>query len=241
MLTAPFVRAHFALRNDTLYRIRTDGTLKPVTTQLGGRLVTKVAGVTYDGPSLAWALVYGTVPMFPVVLLSRKPEDMHEENLVPIRSKRYRFRFKETHYGFSHKLNPGAYFRSPEECQDDWLGAVRRLLAPDVVWAVQQERKRDQIMTHEPYVREVKPARKAVDRPDKPKAAVRPPKPAEVPGKLHYWYKGQWVMVPHACHPADDWKLRCEGVLAGAMEFRFNEVTQMVEPVLPRVEASVEQ
>lgn len=239
MLTPAFVRAHFALRNDTLYRIRSDGTFSPLSTVLGGRLVTKVNGVTYDGPSLAWTLVYGSTPMFPVALLSRKPEDMHEENLVPIRSKRLRFRFKETSAGFCHRLNPGAYFKTVEACQDDWLAAARRHYAVDVLWAVQQERFRDQAITHQPYVRPIKPVRKGPER-SEPREA-RPPAPPAPTGTLRYWHKGQWVVVPHACHPADDWRKRCEGVLAGATSFRFNPETQMVEPVLAGIEAGVNQ
>jgi hypothetical protein len=230
MLNYAMVREHFVIKHDTLYRTRADGTVSPVTDLLSGKLVARLHGQILKGPEIAWALVYGSVPAFPVALLSLDPTDMREENLVPIRDTRIRFRTVESHRGFSHRLNAGLYFRTRDECFADWIVYARRYYAPDVIYALQHERLRDQHLPVPKYSRPIK----------KPTYAgraktERPPRPQPIAGRLWYWHAAQWVSVPPACHPADDYICRCEAVLKGATGFVFNQETQMVDPVYPTV------
>jgi hypothetical protein len=229
MLNTTLIKEHFVISNDMLYRLRADGTVTPVKTVAGGRLFAKVHGCLYKGPEIAWVLIYGTSPMFPISLLSLDPTDMREENLVPIRGRRLRFRAVESGRGFRH-AHSDLFFLTREACYADWVSYARRHYSPDILFAVQQERLRDRDRVPPVYIRPKKaPTHTGRTREDKP------PRPQPIEGRLWYWYANQWVSVPPACHCSDDYIKRCEWTLKGATSFQFNAVTEMVEPIYPTV------
>jgi hypothetical protein len=230
MLNVAMIKEYFVIKHDVLYYLRADGTARPLTDVLNGTLICKIGGKIFKGPEVAWALLHGTAPMFPVILLSPDPTDMSVENLAPVRGTRLRFRPIEVARGWRHCLNSSLYFATRESCHADWLVFARRHYAVDISWVLQQERARDRLMEHPGFTRPHKfPTHTGR------KAEAKPSCPQFIPGRMWYWYDDQWVSVPPACHPADDYKERCRHVLAGATSFQFNAVTEMVEPIYPIV------
>ncbi len=69
-------------------------------------------------------------------------------------------------------------------------------------------------MTREPA--KAKPV-KVGKKPPVPRTA----RPGAVPGRVWHWYKQAWLSVPEPIHLADDYRIRCEKVLRGAVRFEF--------------------
>lgn len=224
-LTPPACREHFVIKNGNLYKRLKDGTARRISTLKQGRLKTVLYGEDYFGVDLAWTLYYGTVPAFPVFVLDGDPFNLAQENLVAARIKRLRFRYKAVRGGFRHSLSKHVVFNSLDRCHADWIEQARRYYSADFanIRAWEDEYLQDQNPAD--YVRPVRPSTAA----GRVSAGERPTPPQFRAGFKHYWHADQWVVVPEACHPADDYMERCRKTLAGAVSFKFNEGTEMVE------------
>src|ERR1700741_3366631 len=153
MLNLDLLQAHFTLRHALLYRIRSDGTIKPVTYVSGGHLIARIGDTVYRAADVAWALIYGSVPIFPIILLSDDPTDLREENLVPVIRKRLRFRSVQTDIGWRHRFTPHLYSKEKKECLAAWCRHPRSSYAPDVVRAIKLERERAREIEQPGYTR----------------------------------------------------------------------------------------
>lgn len=218
------ISAHYLLVGPTLYKRLASGSRRPVRSVVHGRLVTTLQGELLYGSEIAWALINGMKPMFPVINVDEDPFNMSDDNLACCRIKRLRFRLRSAPDGYSHALNPSARFDSEGLCFADWVGFAKRWYAADLANVL-----RLTMYTHEvtPAVEYVRPKKAATYA--GAKKGVRPPAPQYVAGMKHYWFKGQWVQVPEACHCSDDWQVRCDKWLRGARTFAFNPETQVVD------------
>jgi hypothetical protein len=226
MINTALVTQNFRLLHTQLYRIKADGTLKLLTSVVQNRLVAHVDGQLYQGPDLAWVLLYGSAPMFQITQLNGDPFDFSVRNLVPIRIARRRFNCKACARGFHHILSPGVYFPSIEVARQDWAACVWREMELEVQHVLELERARDLGRPADAYHRPMRTPRLVIKKP------VRKP-PADVPGRLWYWHANQWVSVPPAICPADDYKVRCQAFLDGATHMKFDSTTQQCFPVFP--------
>ncbi len=225
MLEYSFVKEHFALLDGKLFKKLSTGVIRPINTVRAGRLVAVVSGKSYYGPELAWTLHYGSGPMFPVFCLDGDPLNLAQENVLPSRIRRLRFRFTENPSGFKHTLEKYYRFKSFVECKDDWLRHARKYYMADLANVLELQHLRDRQRTDLGYARPV--VKRRAPPPPKPVAATK--RPAYREGFRAYWHGGRWVEVPEACHVADDYRERCRRVLLGAVRFEFNHATQMVE------------
>lgn len=229
MLNVALVHEHFQLANGKLFRRLIDGTAKPVTLVKDGRLASRLGGVEYYGPAVAWALYYSSAPMFPVICVDGDPFNLSQENVVPVRRQRVRFRLRTGYRGFSHQLASNLWFRTEVACRDHWVGMARAHYMEDFELARQLEDERDRQMPAAPYSR-TRRAFKPLPARGLP-ASERPPKPPADAGRRWYWYAEQWVSVPEAVHASDDYIERCRHVLAGAKSFVYDPEKQMTVPV----------
>jgi hypothetical protein len=196
------VLKNFAVREGRLYRKRADLTLKPLQTVEHGRLVVVFQGRKVYGTDLAWACHYSCAPMFPVVTIDLDPLNVSIENLGSARVRRYKLFLRCSGGRWSHNLG-GSGFREEWEARRDWIARARSLYQEDL-----------------PYVLTLQ-ASTVIARPvdEKPvelmrvSTHTRRQKPAPVQGLSWYWFKGQWVAIPPAVHPSDDWQVRAAALL----------------------------
>ncbi len=126
--------------------------------------------------------------------------------------------------GFKHSMEDEIEFRTEEAAKLHWRKTVAGVCRADLSYVLEIERrervfrageaaKQLQEIINQPAIEVL-----AVVEPAKPQ---RPPKPERIFGKVWFWFKDQWVSVPPACHPSDDWQVRCQAVLDGATRFVF--------------------
>jgi hypothetical protein len=216
----------YALRHDRLYKIGQNGSLTPVLTLQNGTPVSVYGGVTLNGRDIAWSLLYGVTPTYPVTQLGRDPYDMSPANLMPVRRKRLRFRWSDGG-GFRHCLDKSVAFSTLEACHDDWLRHARAYYQPDLEFVLAQARAAQGPVAPVPEPK----VRKAYTRKKPLVKRVVPEPPAAVPGRQWCYVGDQWVSVPEPCHPSDDQIMRALAVQAGAVGMRFDKEQQRCLPV----------
>jgi hypothetical protein len=214
-----------------LYRILADGSMKEVTYLEGGRLLAVVGGEKLFAPDIAWCLHYGNWPKYPLVQLDGDPFNCSLDNLMPARVKRLRYRQKEVDGRFYHSLAPKLPFRTAAECRRNWTAHARDHYAKDLDYVLEVEARERELRAAAalpaaplPLVR----ARRAERAERAVPVGARPPRPMAVDGMEWHWWEGAWISVPVACHVADDYRVRIEKWLKGAVRFVFQPEYQEV-------------
>jgi hypothetical protein len=222
------VHKHFALEGSRLYRKLATGQGTQLKSRDGNYVVTLFKGHRMLGVDIAWCLIHGNWPMFPIAQISADPLDFSEGNLFPARHRRLRYvqRFKAGMY--FHPLSQFAYSK-PEMCRADWEERAKDIYRKDLAYVLRLEAtQREQ---REIYLRETR----AIRRPEvvRPAKEPRPSRPYAVHGMEWHWYGGEWISVPVACHVADDYRRRIQAWQAGARVFAFDPESRQVHAYLP--------
>ncbi len=206
------VLKHFAVEDGRLVRKLATGHARPVTMVERGRLVSMVGGVKFFGPDVAYACLYRVVPMFPIVQVDGNPFNMAENNLMPCRVKRLRFRRVPVPGGFRHPLCSST-FRTEGEVHRDWVRLARGRYMQDKAY-VRQLEDQTQGFTPEP------PKRAVVPRKVYAASKTARERPEAVEGRIWHWWVDGWLSLPVAVHESDDWMVRA-AVVAVSPEARF--------------------
>jgi hypothetical protein len=63
--------------------------------------------------------------------------------------------------------------------------------------------------------------------------AIRPAKlcPPPIEGHKWHYHEKEWLSVPIAVHPSDDYRVRCAAVKRGAVAFSFDSASQTTREV----------
>lgn len=217
---------HFAVEDDRLVRKLATGHCRPVRLIDRGRLASMLGGVRYFGPEIAYACIYCVVPMFPIVQVDGDPFNMAENNLMPVRLERFRFRLIATTGGFRHPLTR-SLFRTEAECHSDWVTLARQRYQRDKPCVRQME---DEAQGRKPVLPRIQPVvprrvsaavKRAVDRPE------------AVEGRSWHWWEGAWLSLPEAVHCSDDWMVRARVVAEHpSAVFIYDPIAQRTVPVV---------
>lgn len=222
----PTLARLYALRDGRLFKIGQNGALTPVLTLQNDTPVSIYGGVTLSGRDIAWSLLYGVSPAYPVAQLGSDPYDLSAENLAPVRRKRLRFRWSDGG-GFRHCLDKSVAFSTLEECHKDWVRHARAYYLPDLEFVLSQTRAADAGVAHKVEPR----PRKKYTRTKPLVKTETPVPPAAVAGRQWCYLDREWVSVPEPCHPSDDQIMRATAVKAGAVGMRFDADQQRCVPV----------
>lgn len=210
---------HFAVEDGRLVRKLATGHLRPVRLVDRGRLSSMLDGVRYYGPEVAYACIHRVVPLYPIVQVDGDAFNMSENNLMPARLGRLRYRSIETPGGFRHPLSRGT-FVNERLCHYDWVQLARRQYMRDFAYVRQLE---DEMQGRKPEVPET------VVVPRRVAAAIksRGDRPEAVAGRSWHWWGDSWLSLPEAVHCSDDWMVRAAVVSQhpGA-RFVYDEVAQ---------------
>ena len=193
-----------------------EGKLKGLITCNTGRVLVVVGGRKMYGPQIAWALLYGSWPMYPIIVADGDPHNLREENLLAIRTRRLRPRIVAAGTRIVHNLSQVG-FATPEEARDDWRRCAAEHYAKDMphVLTIEAEARR-----RAPPLGNIEvPAARVV----KVQANKPTTRPKKVEGRKWHWYEGEWLSVPEPCHVSDDYMLRCAAVKKGAKAFVYDE------------------
>lgn len=210
------------VENKGLYRRLASGAFKPLTTVNGKRLMVVHEGERIDGPELVWCITYGCWPKYPLVQLDGNPHNTSIDNIFPVRVKPLRYR--ATLKGGLH-YHPLAEigFKTEPECRANWARHAADHYRKDLPYVLAEQEREMKLRSETVTKEQIHAAmRKAAPRvrtvPPKPKPTSRP---APVPGRVWHWYESAWLSVPEPVHVADDHRVRCRKVLAGAVRFEF--------------------
>lgn len=197
------VMKHFAIEDNRLIRKLVSGS-RVVRLADRGRLAVTLDGVRYFGPELAWACIYRAVPMFPIVQVDGNPHNMAENNLMPCRIKRIRYLSVSVPGGYKHALSK-TVFRTEGENHADWCFLARQYYQRDKPYVREMEDtargRAPEVPKHVPVARKVWIV--PTDHHIKPEA---------VAGRSWHWWQSDWISLPEAVHPSDDWMARAEVV-----------------------------
>jgi hypothetical protein len=226
------VHKYFVLEGSKLYRKLTTGSATLLKSRDGKQVVTLFKTEKLLGTSIAWCLIYGNWPEFPIVQLSEDPFDFSQDNLYPARIKR--LRYCETVVGnlLKHPLSTRLHINS-RLCRKDWEDMARDFYLKDYAYVLRLETvQRELRAQHLAELAQYKPELVPAARPEHERP-VRPARPKAIPGREWHWYNDAWMHIPVACHVADDYRVRIKAVLAGAVAFLFNASTSRVDAILP--------
>lgn len=216
---------NFAVEDGRLVRKLATGHCRAVRLLDRGRLSSVLGGVRYFGPEVAYACIHRVVPLYPITQLDGDPFNMAENNLMPARLLRLRFRLIEVPGGFRHPLARGT-FTNARVCRLDWADLARR-----------------QYMRDFDYVRQLEDSSQLV----KPVVVKRPVvalrvsggaksvggRPEAVEGRSWHFWNDAWLSLPLPVHCSDDWMVRAAVVSAHpSARFVYDEVAQRTVHVL---------
>lgn len=220
---------NFAVHDGVLYRKYKNGAV-PVTLTYRGRLMSEIANTRYFGPDVAYACIYGVVPMFPIVQVDGNPHNVAEDNLMPVRLKRLRYRETAVPGGFRHPLTTLTH-TTQARCHADWVLRAKRYYQDDKMYVRQLEdqyKPARPAVFNEPEPTVLQPVRRKIVR-----TSTRPAKPSRVFGRVWHWYKDDWLSLPEPVHQSDDWMVRAAVVSEHPnARFVYDELKQMTVPVL---------
>jgi hypothetical protein len=226
-IPASQVPNYFTHSGTLVYKILADGTLGELSTLDGGVLSVRIKGQRVLAMDIAWALHFGNWPKFPLVQLSTDPFDCRVlENIFPARLKRLRYRQTIKDGKFCHPL-ARLGFTSAQHCRADWTAAARAIYMGDVDNVLTIEAKERELRAAAGLVDEVPMSRKRqrlTQRMQRVNLGPKPSKPRAPEGQEYHWFKGEWRLVPVACHVADDYVCRLRAWEQGAVRAAFNPV-----------------
>jgi hypothetical protein len=214
------VHKHFVLEGSRLYRKLASGAAVPIRSMDGNYAVTLFNNQRLRGVDIAWCLIHGNWPEFPIVQIGQDPLDFSVRNLFAARLRRYRYAEKQRGALFYHPLSKIGHATS-KACRAHWEMLVVEYYSKDSPYVAKVEAYNREM--REKYLRETAPLRQPDLRPE-----VKPSRPPAKPGREWHWYKNEWIDIPVAIHVADDHRLRIEATLAGCTEFRFDPDRQQV-------------
>jgi hypothetical protein len=223
------IHQHFVLEGSRLYRKLASGASARLRSMDGNQVVTLFKNERLLGTSIAWCLIYGNWPEFPIVQLSEDPHDFSQDNLFPARIKRVRY--YETPVGslYRHPLSTRLH-PSSRMCRKDWESMARDYYLKDFTYVQMVEANSREMRAR--YLAEVAQYKPELVPEVRTERAVRPSRPKAIPGREWHWHDGAWMHIPVACHVADDYKRRIAATLAGAIAFRFDPARQLVDAIL---------
>lgn len=199
------VLRNFVVMGGHLYRKRANGTLKPMLSIEHGKVVVVLQGRKMYGPEVAWACHYHCAPMYPVVTVDMDSLNLAKDNLGMVRVRRLQFRPTLSRHGWwFHSLQKDARFEGENEARRDWIARARRFYTAELDYL---------LALHRPHM-VIPPVEEKPVELLRVSQQVRRERPAPVPGLTWYWFKGQWVAIPPAVHPSDDWQVRAAALLA---------------------------
>lgn len=218
------VLKHFVVEHDRLYRRHRDGTVREITLIDRGRLAAMLDGVRVYGPDIAYACIYRVVPMFPIIQVDGDPHNMAENNLMPVRTKRLRYRAVLVAGGWRHPLDRMT-FRDEQTCHADWVRHARNFYHRDKPYVRQLE---DEAQGRKPVVeKRVVIVRRVYG------GKRREGRPEPVEGRSWHWWQDSWLSLPDPVHESDDWMVRATVVAASPEAvFVYDPVAQRTVSVI---------
>lgn len=216
------VDKHFVLEGSKLYRKLADGSVKQLKSLDGTKVVTLFNSHRLIGADIAWCLLYGNWPQFPLVLLGADPLDFTPTNIYPARTRRLRYMHSQKGALHYHSLSR-LPFVSEERCRADWEDTAREFYKKDLPYVLRLEEAERGLRAS--YVDDLREVQKVVPL---PVAAVRGKRPRQLAGYEWHWNAGEWIAVPEACHVSDDYMVRIRRQRAGAVRHEFQPLHQEV-------------
>lgn len=231
ILAPEAVPEYFALEGSRLYRKLASGAVSQLKSRDGNQIVTLFRGVRLLGMEIAWCLIHGNWPEFPIVQLGADPLDFSEGNLYPARIKRLRYVERVAGNLCYHSLSSYGH-STAERCRKNWEELARDFYVKDLAYVLRVEASNREL--RQAYLRE-QAALTYMPPEASPRTArpVRGSRPAAVPGMEWHWWEGVWISVPIACHVADDYRRRIIAWQAGARSFRFDPDSRRVKAYYP--------
>lgn len=223
------IHKHFVLEGSRLYRKLATGAVSQLKSLDGRMVVTMFKNQRLRGVDIAWCLIHGNWPKFPIAQLRDNPLDFSENNLYPARFRV--FRYIEKHVGnlYYHPLSTLGH-GTPERCRRNWEELAREEYVKDMPYVLRLEESERQLRLQ--YLRDM--AKVHIEVPgNSHRRLPKPARPAAKPGREWHWWDGQWVDVPVACHVADDYRLRIIATQAGATWFQYSPDLGRVLAYLP--------
>jgi hypothetical protein len=226
------IHKHFVLEGSRLYRKLATGAVTQLKSMDGNLVVTIFNKQRLRGVDIAWCLIYGNWPRYPIVQLRDDPLNFAPNNLFPARLRALRYVQKPRGNLFVHSLSSLSH-SSPERCRAHWEECAAEVYKKDLPYVLRVEEYERGLRAE--YLRSMAQVR--VPEPPKMdpkmKAAMKPSRPTAKPGREWHWWDNQWVDVPVACHVADDYRRRVVATLAGATWFQFDPEIQQVRAYMP--------
>jgi hypothetical protein len=224
------IHKYFVLEGSKLYRKLASGTAALLTSKDGYKIVTLFDGVKIHGTSIAWCLIHGNWPLYPITQLGADPADFSPANLYPTRLKRLRYAEGRRGNLYTHPLSTRAHISS-YACRKDWETLAKDFYLKDLGYVLKLEsHQREMRAAHLAELATLKPELVPVPKAEHVKRSARP---RAIPGREWHWHDEAWMDIPVACHVADDYRVRIKAVLAGAKAFIFNAEAQRVDAIMP--------
>jgi hypothetical protein len=221
------VPQHFVLEGSRLYRKYSTGAVTQLKSMDGNTVVTLFDGHRLRGVDIAWCLLHGNWPAFPIVQLHEDPHDFSEGNLYPARLKRLRYRETQKGLLFYHPLSLLGHI-SAKRCREHWEHLAHDYYMKDYTYVLRAEAYDREMRLTTLQSLPPKPV-----PPEHAQYAKRPARPKAVPGMEWHWWQGAWISVPVAVHVSDDYRVRIKAAQAGATSFRFDPEAQRTRAYLP--------
>lgn len=224
------VHQFFALEGSRLYKKLASGAVTQLKSLDGARVVTIFKGARLVGADIAWCLLYGNWPEFPIAQISSDPLDFSETNLFPARVKRLNYVERLVGKTYFHPLSTHGHL-TQERCRKHWEMLAREYYVPDMAYVLRLEAaNREMRAKHLAEMKRLSPSSPLLPRGER---ALRTKRPSPVPGMEWHWHGDAWVSVPIACHVADDYRKRVQAWQAGARTFAFSPITRRVHAYYP--------
>ena len=227
------VDKYFVLEGSRLYRKLATGAVTQLKSMDHNFVVTLFKNHRLRGVDIAWCLIYGNWPRFPIVQIRDDPLNFSRDNLYPARLRSLRYVQTQRGSLFYHSLSSLPH-RTAERCRADWEERAVEIYTKDLPYVLKTEEFERTLRAQ--YVREMAALKKTpapVEIDPKVFRAMRPARPAAKPGREWHWWDGQWVDVPVACHVADDYRIRIAATQAGATWFQYSPDLGRVLAYLP--------
>lgn len=222
ILSQEDVKEHFVLEGSRLYRKFSDGAARQLASRDASKVVCMFRGARLLGVDIAWCLLYGNWPVFPIVQIKSDPYDFSAENLFPARLRQLRYCQTPAAHLWRHNLT-SLTFKTPGLCRADWEERARDFYVKDLHYVQSIEANERKLRAE--YIADLVEANKNIPKPrmrrEKAAPTAKPKKPTAVAGREWHYNAGEWISVPVACHVADDYMVRIRRQRAGAVRHEF--------------------